>query len=190
LRGSSLRQELNRRKRLPVSRAKEILEGLCAAVAAAHERRLLHRDIKPENIFLANPEKSEIVKILDFGIAKAMVSADKALSAGQTDSGILVGTLRYMSPEQLRGERPAESWDLWALAVVAYEMLTGMHPFDGPTPMDIHSTILAGRRTPLSAHLPEAPPSLQRFFDQALAINVAERPASALELYSEFRSAG
>ena len=157
-----------------------------APMAAAHQRRLLHRDLKPENIFLANSEDSEIAKILDFGVAKPIASADTTSSSGQTGPGMLVGTLKYMSPEELRGGKLAESWDVWALAVVAYEMLTGIHPFDGSTSLDISNRILAGQVTPLRTHFPEGPASLQRFFDRAPAVQVEARPASALGLYSEF----
>jgi hypothetical protein len=189
LQGSTLRQELNRHRRLPVSRAAAILDGVCTAVAAAHQQRLLHRDLKPENIFLANSEGNEIAKILDFGVAKPIAPADTTSSAGQTGPGILLGTLKYMSPEELRGGAPSESWDLWALAVVAFEMLAGVHPFDGPSSLDVSNRILAGHAAPLSTHLPGAPAGWQRFFDRALSDNVEPRPASALQLYAEFRSA-
>ena len=189
LRGSTLRQELSRSGRLPARRAAQVLQGICAAVDAAHRQRLLHRDLKPENIFLADTEGVEIAKVLDFGVVKPITPANTTQSSGQTGSGILLGTLRYMSPEQLRGEKPAESWDLWALAVVAYEMLAGAHPFDGSTVLDVHNAILAGRVTPLNAHWPEAPPSWQRFFDQALALRVESRPNSALKLFSDFAGA-
>jgi serine/threonine-protein kinase len=186
LQGSTLRQELNRRGRLPPSRASEIFNGVCAAVDAAHRLRLLHRDLKPENIFLSNSETIEVVKILDFGVAKPLVETDSTRSS-QTGPGMLLGTLKYMSPEELRGGKPAESWDLWALAVVAYEMLAGVHPFDDSTPMDIGNRILAGLATPLIAHIPEAPASWQRFFDRALSDNVESRQESSLQFYAEFR---
>ena len=74
-----------------------------------------------------------------------------------------------MSPEQLRSEDPSESWDLWALAVAAYEMLAGAHPFGGSAALDVHNTAVAGRVTPLCMHLPDAPSTWQDFFDQALS---------------------
>ncbi len=185
LQGLTVRQELNRRGRLQPSRASEIFNGVCAAVDAAHRLRLLHRDLKPENIFLSNSETTEAVKILDFGVAKPLAATDSTRS-NPTGPGMLVGTLKYMSPEELRGGKPAESWDVWALSVVAYEMLTGIHPFDGSSSLDISNRILAGQVTPLRTHFPEAPPSWQHFFDRALAVEVEVRPASALGLCSEF----
>jgi serine/threonine protein kinase len=186
LQGSTLRQELNRLGRLPVARSAAILEGVCTAVAVAHQQRLLHRDLKPENIFLANSEGNEIAKILDFGIARPIAPADTNSSAGQTGPGMLLGTLKYMSPEELRGGTPSKSWDLWALAVVAHEMLIGVHPFDGSTSLDISNRILAGLRAPLTTYIPEAPASWQHFFNRALADDIKSRPASALPFHAEF----
>ena len=186
LRGVTLRQELNKNGRLPVPRATEVLRGVCSAVDAAHRQRLLHRDLKPENIFLANSGAVESAKILDFGVVKAMAPADSTLTVGQTGPGVLVGTLKYMSPEQLRGEEPSEKWDLWALAVVAYEMLAGAHPFTGSIVVKVHTAVLGGHMIALRTHLPEAPPAWQDFFNQALSPNVDLRPASALQLFSRF----
>lgn len=187
LRGCTLRQELHRCGRLPATRALEILRGVCAAVDAAHRQRLLHRDLKPENIFLVNSEGQEIAKILDFGVVKPIAPAGRSQTAGETGSGILVGTVKYMSPEQLCGEKPAESWDLWALAVVAYEMLTGADPFVESEVSGRRKKMLAGQVTPLRTHLPEAPPSWQHFFEKALATRVESRPSSALQLFSDFK---
>jgi hypothetical protein len=186
LRGLTLRQELSRSGRLPAPRTSEILRDVCTAVDAAHHQRLLHRDLKPENIFLVGAGTPEIAKILDFGVVKPIALTDTTLTIGQTGPGMLVGTLKYMSPEQLRGEKPAESWDLWALAVVAYEMLTGVHPFGGSTALDVHNAILASGPIPLRRHLPDAPQTWQDFFDQTLSSRVDLRPASALEFFSRF----
>jgi eukaryotic-like serine/threonine-protein kinase len=187
LRGVTLRQELGQSGRLPPARASEILRGVCAAVDAAHRQRLLHRDLKPENIFLVRDGSDETAKILDFGVVKPIAPAEATQAQGQTSSGVLVGTLKYMAPEQLRGENPAESWDLWALAVVAYEMVAGAHPFAGSAAMDTYHAILAGEASPMHNHLPEAPASWQCFFERALATRVELRPNSALRLFSDFK---
>lgn len=188
LEGVTLRQELAAQKRLPPETAVKILREVCGAVEAAHERRLLHRDLKPENIFLARSQGREAAKILDFGIAKLMVSREDTLTAhSATEPGLLIGTFRYMSPEQLRGEAPSESWDLWALAVVAFEILTGVHPF-GSSP-DWQNAVLTGRFVPILKHIPQAPEAWQEFFERALAIKLSKRPASARELCDEFQKA-
>jgi tRNA A-37 threonylcarbamoyl transferase component Bud32 len=186
LNGSTLRGELLQKKRLSAARTLEILSGVCAAVDAAHRRKLIHRDLKPENVFLARNESGEIVKVLDFGIAKFLPTATDptALTAATADTGrgLLVGTLPYMSPEQVRDEPVQPAWDIWALAVIAYEMLTGGRPFSG-------GAMLSGRLTPVLTYLPNAPASWQTFFDLALALDPSSRPRSATIFLSELKQA-
>jgi serine/threonine-protein kinase len=145
-----------------------IVAQVAAAIDAAHARRLLHRDLKPENIFLLEGS-SDRLKILDFGIAKPL---DATGSGMTTLDGALLGTPRYMSPEQLRGEPPTTAWDVWALGVIAFEMLTGAHPFGGPRPRA--GTVAA----PLDA-----------FFKGVFANDVVERPATAGTLYTQLEQA-
>jgi serine/threonine-protein kinase len=183
LQGVSLRQELRRQGRLPPARAREILRGVCAAVEAAHRRQLIHRDLKPENIFLARGESGENAKVLDFGLVKSL-SSDSQETA-DTSAGILVGTLRYMSPDQLRGETPAPAWDLWALGVVTYELLTGQHPFGTGSGSDLHAAVLGGRFTPVTATCPDAPAAWQEFFGRALAVQPTNRLPSAQAFLTE-----
>src|SRR5437879_11608320 len=98
LEGVSLREELNRCRRLDPSRTLDIFQSVCSAVEAAHRRHLIHRDLKPENIFLARGPDGEIVKVLDFGIAKFMPVLDSdapTLAGGETKTGMLLGTLGY-----------------------------------------------------------------------------------------------
>jgi serine/threonine protein kinase len=98
LRGRTLRQELSKGGRLPSTRASEILRGVCAAVDAARQQRILHRDLKPENIFLVRAGSVETAKILDFGVVKPIAAADTTLTVGQTSPGVLVGTLTTCRP--------------------------------------------------------------------------------------------
>jgi len=114
----------------PLTGLVSILDEVGAALGAAHRRQLVHRDIKPENIFLVTRESDEIAKVLDFGLAKFVPNSTEQPTA-DTAPGAVVGTLRYMSPEQRLGEAAHHAWDLWALAVVTYEMLTGAYPFEG-----------------------------------------------------------
>ena len=187
LEGGTLRELLLREKALTPQRTLGILRGVCAAVESAHRRKLIHRDLKPENIFLARQESGEVVKVLDFGIAKFLPSATQ----DTTDTGgtVVLGTLPYASPEQLRGEPVQAFWDLWALAVVAYEMLTGARPFAGSCPTEWHVAILSGRVTPISVHAPDAPASWQDFFERVLALNPSQRPDSATSFFSELEQA-
>ncbi len=186
LEGAALRDELKCLGRLPAARVLAILRDVCAAVEAAHRRQLVHRDLKPENIFLTRTESREVAKVLDFGIAKFLPAATlgDTLVTADTGTGALVGTVCYMSPEQLRGGKVSVGWDLWALAVVAYETLTGAHPYAGTTGEEYSSAILSGQFAPVTAHLPDAPPSYQEFFSRALALDCAARPTSAQELFA------
>ncbi len=181
LEGCTLRQELERRTRLDVERVLSVMKGACAATASAHERGLLHRDLKPENIFLTRSGGVESAKILDFGLVKHLAGFGQDLESLATTAGVLVGTLRYMAPEQLRGGAPAESWDLWALAIVAYEALVGAYPF--AVPHEIGELMAPRTLSPVSVHLPEAPPEWQGFFEKALSPDPAKRPTSAQDLF-------
>ncbi|MGH9557420.1 MAG: serine/threonine-protein kinase, partial [Terriglobales bacterium] len=186
LEGVSLREELRHQGRLPAGRTREILRGVCAAVDAAHRRQLIHRDLKPENIFLARGESGESAKVLDFGLVKSLSGASQ--ETADTSAGILVGTLRYMSPDQFRGEAPAPAWDLWALGVVSYELLTGQHPFGTGSGPEVHAAVLGGRFIPIVVACPDAPPAWQEFFLRALALRPENRPQSAQAFFSELES--
>ena len=163
LEGETLRQRLAPHVPLQRSEVLHILRGVCAAVGAAHQQGLVHRDLKPENIFFQRQETGVLPKVLDFGLAKAFGANWPLDRAKGTDTGLLVGTLEYMAPEQAAGDVVSPAWDIWALGVITHEMLTGHHPFrrriafgrdeatDGdrrhPRPMlpDTPSTTLLGR---------------------------------------------
>jgi tRNA A-37 threonylcarbamoyl transferase component Bud32 len=187
LRGATLRETLRDDRRLGAGRALAIVRDLCAAVDAAHHQRLVHRDLKPENVFLVRDGGGERVKVLDFGIAKFLTS--DAETAIVTGTGRLVGTLHYMGPEQLRGGAAEVGWDLWALAVMTYEMLTGVLPFPSVTAVDYQSAVLAGRLTPIRAQLPDASERLEAFFARALAVDSRQRPDRASLFASRFEGA-
>jgi eukaryotic-like serine/threonine-protein kinase len=101
-----------------------------------------------------------------------------------TASGILLGTPQYMSPDQLNGEAASAAWDIWALGVIAYEMLTGAHPFPATSVGHMQHSIVNGRFTSLSTHLREAPAEWQQFFERALNPKITSRPLSARDFGS------
>lgn len=169
LSGRTLRDELRRRTRLPLGDAHRVIRDVCSAIESAHRRHLVHRDLKPENIFLAESDAGSVAKVLDFGLAKMVAT----VASADTRVGIVAGTLSYMAPEQLRGEDAGPACDVWALAIVLYEMLTGVHPF---------STLEAPRHAVLS-------PKLSAFFERALAMKPAERPSSPAEFLRHFEQA-
>jgi len=186
LKGRSLREELRERGRIDPSKTLDILRDISSAVALAHQKGLIHRDVKPENIFLAQSERGEVAKILDFGLVKPLNPGTTDTVAG-TLAGSLLGTVAYMSPEQARGETPAESWDVWALAVVAFEMLTGAHPF---SPVADQRAALAGGRHPMAClDVSTLPAPARGFFERAFAADCAVRPASVRHLVEELSAA-
>jgi tRNA A-37 threonylcarbamoyl transferase component Bud32 len=173
LTGATLRERLRVDEPMEPSRALAILRDVTAAVEAAHGQQLIHRDLKPENIFLVPHESRERAKVLDFGLAK-LTTSDQAPRLGHTTGGAVFGTPLYMAPEQLRGENAHPSWDLWALAVIAFEMLAGAHPFSAMSlAVEAHPDVPA----------PDSPllrlrPQCQQFFARALAIDRTRRPQS------------
>jgi tRNA A-37 threonylcarbamoyl transferase component Bud32 len=181
LEGITLRQELRAKRRLDPRRTLQLFDGICAGVAAAHARGMLHRDLKPENIFLARKDAREVVKITDFGIAKALPqSVDETRD---TVTGALVGTMKYMSPEQVRGRSISPRWDLWALSVMAYEALCGVVPFSGDDMSLVQSAIMGVNFTPVNDHLPDAPPRWQEFFESAFAHEEEKRAGTVAEFW-------
>jgi hypothetical protein len=192
LEGVTLRDEITSSARLGPARTLEVLRGVCSAVDAAHRRQLVHRDLKPENIFLAAAGDGETVKILDFGVAKLLSPPDDAAAAEgafETETGVLVGTVGYMPPEQLLGERPAVSWDLWTLGVVAYEALTGELPVPVLSRETWRQAVLAGRYTPLGRYLADPPARWTDFFDRCFSADPARRPATATAFLRDLEQA-
>ena len=180
--GATLRDAL-RQDRFGPARALGVMRGVCAAMDAGHRRQLLHRDLKPENIILVKDGDGETAKVLDFGVAKTLADARDSVS----EAGRLVGTLRYMAPAQLRGEDGDSSSDVWALGVIAYEMLTGAHPFE-------HFAIAGGGdgteyRRMVAQPLGDSPAGWGSFFGRALAIDSSHRPASAAAFLTELELA-
>jgi tRNA A-37 threonylcarbamoyl transferase component Bud32 len=185
LEGITLRDELRTKKRLDAARTLELFEGICSGVGAAHARGLIHRDLKPENIFLSRKSVNEVVKITDFGIAKTLPqSADETRD---TITGVVVGTMKYMSPEQLRGRSASPRWDLWALAVIAYEALCGCAPFTGEDSVILQGAIMGMNFPPVTEVLPEAPPRWQAFFEGAFAHREERRAESVAVFWKELR---
>ena len=138
--------------------------------------------------FLMAGESGGTAKILDFGLAKFRSNATQQQTV-DTAPGAVLGTLRYMSPEQRSGEDPQPSWDLWALAVVAYEILTGAYPSNDGSHGDWLGPRAVAGFTPIATNLAEAPPSWQEFFNRAFAHETAQRPQSAETFFSEFQRA-
>jgi len=184
LNGATLRATLSRDGRLTRPRTLHVMRGVCQALDAAHRRQLVHGDLKPENIFLTNEEDP---KVLDFGIAKFVRPALD--STALTATSAVVGTLGYISPERIRGGQPDPSWDLWALAVVAYEMLAGARPFAETGSLDSFLALAAGTWIRLADRQLELPSALDSVFARAFSLDPAERPTGALAFMNNLEQA-
>ena len=171
LEGESLAARLTRGA-LSFADASRLGLSVVETLGAVHERGLVHRDLKPANIFLT----PHGIKLLDFGLARE-VQATNGVDTGVTQQGIVMGTPRYLAPEQLRGEPVDHRADLFAAAAVIYEMLTGRPVFDAPALVDILHAITHEEPPPLAPGL--APPHFERALRQALAKRPVERPDNA-----------
>jgi TolB-like protein/Tfp pilus assembly protein PilF len=169
-----------------LSEAVDVAIQVASALVAAHETGIVHRDIKPENIML---RPDGYVKVLDFGIAKlaeqelpATMPRDEALLLVETNLGSILGTVRYMSPEQACGGHVDKRTDIWSLGVVLYEMLTGHAPFTGDTPGEVMSSILEKEPPPLTRYIARAPAELQQIINKTLRKDPGQRYDSVNEL--------
>ncbi|HYI12573.1 MAG TPA: serine/threonine-protein kinase [Thermoanaerobaculia bacterium] len=173
--GETLRQRMTRGL-LPVPEILDIGIGVANALVAAHEAWIVHRDVKPENIML---RRDRGIKVLDFGVA--------TLAGGGEDTDPLrrplVGTLHYLSPEQVRGEPIIDSRsDVYSLGVVLYEMLAGRPPFEGHDPLDVLAAIVEQQAPPLPSHVPLA---LHGIVERAMRKSIYERTQTASDLLAE-----
>jgi Tol biopolymer transport system component len=180
LQGQTLRDRLS--TALPPRKAIEIAIQIARGLAAAHAKGLVHRDLKPENIFLLEDGQ---VKILDFGLVR-QVGPDTASGATQTiartDAGVVMGTIGYMAPEQVRGQAVDARADLFALGAVVYEMLSGRSAFRRQTPADSMTAILTEEPPDLAASVVDASPAVDRIVRHCLEKNPAERFQTARDV--------
>jgi serine/threonine protein kinase len=185
LHGEDLDQRIERKGKLAPAETALVVQHACKALGAAHKLRVVHRDIKPANLFVLETDGEIFVKVLDFGIAKRR--SDSVEVTGVTNTGAMVGTPHYMSPEQVTSARHVDaSADLWAVAVVAYNCLLGRRPFEGETVGALCIAIHAGRFLAPTQVDPTRPPALDAWFARALARDPADRFPSARELSDSF----
>jgi serine/threonine protein kinase len=180
--GETLRERL-RRGPVPMRKAIDYAVQIAHGLAAAHDRGITHRDLKPENLFVT---KDGRVKILDFGLAKVGPSKDslgeEVTLASGTDPGMVMGTVGYMSPEQVRGKTADHRSDIFAFGTVLYEMVTGKQTFRKPTSAETMTAILKEEPPSISQIAPASPPGLQRVVHRCLEKSPEQRFQSASDM--------
>jgi putative ABC transport system permease protein len=178
IRAGSLGALLREKKRLGVTEAISLIKGIAAGLSHAHEHRVLHCDIKPENILVENGHPY----VMDFGIARKLHSEAREWSSLRKELDFSAGTPAYVSPEQASGESELDARsDIYSLACVAYEMLTGRAPFRGENTQQIVSIRFREPPVPVQHHAPDVPLAVSRVIEEAMSINPAHRPESAVE---------
>jgi len=178
LQGKELKTLMSKATALPVAYAVDVAAQIAEGLGYAHEHGIVHRDVKPANIMIV---RGELVKITDFGIAR-MRSANV-----QTQVGTVLGSPRYMSPEQVAGKRAEPRSDTFSLGAIIYEMLTGRPPFNGEDVTSVMFQILNFMPPPPSALNAEVPEMLDFIIAKALAKSSADRYANASELAADLR---
>jgi serine/threonine protein kinase/Tol biopolymer transport system component len=176
---------------LSLKEALDVAVQVADALSAAHEAGIVHRDIKPENIMI---RRDGYVKVLDFGLAKlterqSMVDSQApTIAKADTDPGVVMGTMRYMSPEQARGLDVDKRTDIWSLGVVLYEMVTGRAPFEGETTSDVIVSLLSQEPPPLAQQVETVPYELERITRKALQKKRDERYQTIKDMALDLKS--
>jgi serine/threonine protein kinase len=179
LEGETLRDRLSRGP-LAWRQAVELGAAIAEGLSAAHSKGIIHRDIKPGNIFLTSDGR---VKILDFGLARWQPQpAEQDRTVTETEAGKVMGTVGYMSPEQVRGEQAGAPSDIFSLGVVLYEMVAGRRPFSGNTAPETMSAVLTADPPAIADSVKPAPAELERVIQRCLAKSPAQRFHSAHDL--------
>ena len=183
LEGEPLSEHETRRGPFPVAEGISLLVQVCHGLGHAHELQIIHRDLKPENVMLVpDPDASGGFRavVMDFGLAKERRAGPDVVKL--TATGIVLGTPEFMSPEQIRGKPLDGRSDVYALAILAFELFTGQLPFTGKSAQETMIARLRGAPLPLRAVRGDLPAKLEAVITKALSVNPAERYASMAEL--------
>ena len=186
LEGEDLSTRLVREQRLQVTTVAKVLGQIAKGLEAVHAAGIVHRDLKPANVFLALVAGEETVKLIDFGVARS----DESDGRRATNKGTMLGTVRYMAPEQALGETTVDHRaDLWSLAAIVYRLLTGKHPFQGATQVELVLSICQDPITPPSRYVASLPAGVDIFFERAFSRAPEARFHSAQQMASSFAGA-
>jgi serine/threonine-protein kinase len=183
LHGETLGARIERLGRIPVDETVRFMCQVMRAIAPAHDAGIIHRDLKPDNIFITSDEEGEYAKVLDFGVAK--VQSGSLSDAGvKTQTGVMVGTPYYMSPEQAKAKPIDRRSDVWALAVITYECVTGQRPFGGDSFGDLVLNICT-QPVPLPSKSAVVPAGFDEWFVRGTQRDVTKRFPSTREMAQE-----
>ncbi len=172
--------------KLPPAQVNTIIQQVCRALTKAHAGGIVHRDLKPDNIFLVNDDDRQIVKILDFGVAK---QTSQAIDGSNTKTGAMLGTPYYMSPEQAQGIKSVDARsDLWSLAVIVYQCITGRLPFESEALGDLLVKIIV-HPVPVPSQIAHVPPGFDRWWAKAAERNPDARFATAKDFATQLELA-
>lgn len=187
--GEILADRTNRLGRIPLADVASLIVDMAAGLNVAHELKIVHRDLKPENVMVCRGSNGDYAVVLDFGLAKERKAGAELQKL--TATGIILGTPEFMSPEQLRGRPLDARTDIYSLALMAYEMLTGKLPFSGRTQQEMMIARLRSDPTPLRKLRPELEFSeaVERVLSKALARNPEDRYQTTLEFADAFSEA-
>ena len=178
--GTDLQHLMREERRLSFDRKIEIMIELCHGLAYAHEAGVVHRDIKPSNIHIGTKDE---VKIVDFGIARILASTSKS------SSGMIFGSVSYMSPEQVNGKTKMDARsDIFSAGIILYELVNGRKPFEAKGTANILHRILNERQDPIEPEIIERAPGLLAILDKALSKVQNQRYANADEMARDLRS--
>ncbi len=187
LAGIDLREKIKQKRQLSYNEVFLIVRQICSALHAAHLKGIIHRDLKPDNIWLVKSDDgNELVKVLDFGIAKLQSTTEMITL---TQQGMIVGTPYYMSPEQCRGEELDPRSDLYSLGVIIYEMLTGKLPFEADTPVGVAIKQVTEKPGAMHRLRNGIPNPIEQAVRRILEKDRDDRPATAIELARELEVA-
>jgi serine/threonine-protein kinase len=186
--GSSLRKILDRERTLQPERIVPMMKAICSGVHAAHRRGIIHRDLKPDNVMIEVVDDEEMPRVLDFGIAKLM-DAVQVTSGFRTETGSVMGTPHYMSPEQCEGKPLDARSDIYSLGVLVYEMLTGNVPFPGKVSTTVMMQQVTKRPPMLRAQRPDISAAAEACVMRAMEKDRNARQTSALDFFLELEAA-